>query len=107
MPAGREPTMPTPARTSLEQIIKAAREILESEGLARLTMQAVADRVGVRAPSLYKRVRSRGDLIGLVAEATVADLGARLDAIMTGTDPRTDLTELARAFRAFAHAHPV
>ncbi|GIF46036.1 TetR family transcriptional regulator [Asanoa ferruginea] len=99
--------MPTPDRTSLAQIVEAAREILESAGMAGLTMQAVADRVGVRAPSLYKRVRSRGDLIGLVAEATVADLAARLEAILTGTDPRKDLTELARAFRAFAHAHPV
>ncbi|MEV4621457.1 WHG domain-containing protein [Asanoa sp. NPDC049573] len=99
--------MPTPDRTSLAQIVGAAREIVESAGMAGLTMQAVAERVGVRAPSLYKRVRSRGDLIGLVAEATVTDLGARLDAIMTGTDPRRDLTELARAFRAFAHEHPV
>jgi len=98
--------MPTPDRTSLAQIVEAAREILESAGLAGLTMQAVADRVGVRAPSLYKRVRSRGDLIGLVADATLQDMGARLDAIPTGADPRQDLTELARAFRAFAHERP-
>jgi AcrR family transcriptional regulator len=98
--------MPTPDRTSLEHIIGAAREILESEGLARLTMQAVADRVGVRAPSLYKRVRSRGDLIGLVAEATVHDLGERLHTIASSADARKDLGELARAFRAFAHARP-
>jgi AcrR family transcriptional regulator len=98
--------MPTPDRTSLEHIIGAAREILESEGLAGLTMQAVANRVGVRAPSLYKRVRSRGDLIGLVAEATVRDLGERLHAVASSADARQDLGELARTFRAFAHARP-
>lgn len=98
--------MPTPDRTSLEHIIGAAREILESEGLARMTMQAVADRVGVRAPSLYKRVRSRDDLIRLVAEATVHDLGERLHAIASGADAREDLGQLVRAFRTFAHARP-
>jgi AcrR family transcriptional regulator len=98
--------MPTPDRTSLDDIIQAGRDILESDGLARLTMQAVANRVGVRAPSLYKRVRSRDDLIGLIAEATVQDLGARLDAVAGSTDARRDLGELAREFRAFAHARP-
>jgi AcrR family transcriptional regulator len=98
--------MPTPDRTSLEEIVRAGRDILESEGLARLTMQAVADRVGVRAPSLYKRVRSRDDLIGLIAEATLQDLGERLRAVADGSDAREDLGELARAFRAFARERP-
>jgi AcrR family transcriptional regulator len=98
--------MPTPDRTSLDEIIQAGRDILETDGLARLTMQAVADRVGVRAPSLYKRVASRDDLIGFIAEATVHDLAERLTAAVTGADARADLAELARAFRAFAHERP-
>jgi AcrR family transcriptional regulator len=98
--------MPTPDRTSLEAIVQAGRDILESAGIARLTMQAVADRVGVRAPSLYKRVRSRDDLVGLIAEATVRDLGQRLAMVGASADPRRDLAELARGFRAFAHAWP-
>jgi AcrR family transcriptional regulator len=98
--------MPTPDRTSLDEIIAAGRAILESDGLSRLTMQAVADRVGVRAPSLYKRVRSRDDLVRLIAEATVHDLGDQLAAVGTGDDPRRDLAELARTLRAFAHARP-
>jgi AcrR family transcriptional regulator len=98
--------MPTPDRTSLDEIIQAGRDILESAGIARLTMQAVADRVGVRPPSLYKRVRSRDDLVGLIAEATVQDLGERLGTVGSSADPRRDLAELARAFRAFAHARP-
>jgi AcrR family transcriptional regulator len=98
--------MPTPDRTSLDEIVQAGRDILESASVARLTMQAVADRVGVRAPSLYKRVRSRDDLVRLIAEATVRDLGERLEAVGAGADPRRNLAELARTIRAFAHAHP-
>ena len=63
-------------------------------------MQAVAERVGVRAPSLYKRVRDRDALLGLVVEATLDDLGRRL-AASDGS-----LSGLARAYRAFAHAQP-
>src|SRR5438067_9959517 len=104
-PAGGE-RMPTPERTSLADIVGAARDIVEKEGLANLTMQAVAVRVGVRAPSLYKRVRNREDLVRLVTEATVRDLGKQLDAVAVNGDARRDLGELCRTFRAFAHAYP-
>ncbi|WP_022893467.1 TetR/AcrR family transcriptional regulator [Agromyces subbeticus] len=100
--------MPTPHRTSLAEIIDAGRSLLESAGLSGLTMQAVADRVGVRAPSLYKRVSNRRELIALVAEATVRDLGDRLDAAVDGEpDPRAALAALAREARSFARERPV
>ncbi|MDQ4490841.1 TetR/AcrR family transcriptional regulator [Sinomonas sp. ASV486] len=76
--------MPTPERTNLTQIVEAAKTILEESGLAGLTMSAVAARVGVRAPSLYKRVGGRDELLGLVADATVLDLAGRIDAAMHG-----------------------
>ncbi|MEE1671683.1 TetR/AcrR family transcriptional regulator [Streptomyces sp. WAC07094] len=98
--------MPTPERTSLEAIVGAARDILESQGLAQLTMQAVADRVGVRAPSLYKRVRNRDALVLLVTDETLLDLEKHLDAVPSAADPRETLADLLRAFRAFAHARP-
>ncbi|MFD4420490.1 TetR/AcrR family transcriptional regulator [Agromyces sp. NPDC058484] len=100
--------MPTPDRTSLPEIVAAGRALLESEGLAGLTMQAVAARVGVRAPSLYKRVRNRRELVALIADATVRDLGDRLDAAAArGSDPRQVLAALARAARSFARERPV
>ncbi|PRB10650.1 TetR/AcrR family transcriptional regulator [Microbacterium sp. MYb62] len=92
--------MPTPERTSVEQIVTAGREILEIAGPAGLTMQAVAGRVGVRAPSLYKRVRDRDALHTAVAAASIDALTARLDAA------GDDIGALAHAYRAFAHQHP-
>jgi AcrR family transcriptional regulator len=98
--------VPTPARTSLDEIVAAGRSILESEGLEGLTMQAVADAVGVRAPSLYKRVRGRGALVRLIAEDAARELGAATDRARRGQDPRRDLVAIAAAFRAFARANP-
>jgi AcrR family transcriptional regulator len=100
--------MPTPDRTSLAEIVAAAREILERDGLAAVTMQAVAKRVGVRAPSLYKRVDSRNALIELVAKTAVTELGHRIDAAAApaSTDPNTELRAIASDLRAFAHENP-
>ncbi|WP_159606577.1 TetR/AcrR family transcriptional regulator, partial [Agromyces humi] len=92
--------MPTPDRTSLEAIVEAGRALLEADGLDGLTMQAVADRVGVRAPSLYKRVRNRDALVARIAEATLQDLSARLEHVgdlVPGTDAAAELARLARA----------
>ena len=97
--------MPTPAHTSLDEIVRAGRRLLERDGLDRLTMQRVAESVGVRAPSLYKRIDGRAELIRLIAEDVVGELAGILDASETG-DAREDLGALARAFRAFAHANP-
>lgn len=92
--------MPTPDRTSLAAIVSAAAEVLEEGGVGAVTMQAVAERVGVRAPSLYKRVRDRDGLLLLVAEAAADELTARLAAC------RPALPDYADAFRVFAHRRP-
>ena len=97
---------PTPARTSSDAILVAARAVLERDGLDGLTMQAVAQRVGVRAPSLYKHVADRAALIQAVAEAVVADLEAVLAVRRPSPDPSEDLRAVARRYRSFVRTHP-
>lgn len=92
--------MPTPDRTSLADIVAAARALLDDGGPSAVTMQAVATRVGVRAPSLYKRVRDRDALLELVAAEAADDLGGRLAA------SDLSLAGIAHAYRAFALAQP-
>ncbi|MGH4033565.1 TetR/AcrR family transcriptional regulator [Actinomycetota bacterium Odt1-20B] len=92
--------MPTPEKTSLPHIVAAGRDLLEAGGQQGLTMQSVAERVGVRAPSLYKHVANRAALLAAVAEATVDDLTTSLEAT-DGT-----LEELVRCYRRHAQAWP-
>ena len=92
--------MPAPGRTSLAEVVAAGCDLLEEAGPPGLTMQAVARRVGVRAPSLYKKVRDRDELLSLVAAHAAADAGARLDST-DGT-----MAGLVRAYRAFGHDRP-
>lgn len=92
--------MPTPERTSLDEIVEAAAHLLEEGGPGAVTMQAVAQAVGVKAPSLYKRVRDRDALLGLVGEAAAVDLTGRLEA----ASGRLDGALLA--FRRFGRERP-
>lgn len=97
---------PAPARTTDAAILAAARDLLDEGGPDLVTMQAVAVRVGIRAPSLYKHVASRGALLRAVAEDGIAEIGAALAAAALGHDPSSDLRAMAHAFRAWAHRTP-
>ena len=98
--------MPAPARTSLDAIVVAARQILEADGLPAVTMRAVADSVGVKGPSLYKRIPDRAALLIAVADSVVEDLTRTMaKAIETG-DSRADLRATAVELRAFVRQNP-
>ncbi len=104
---------PTPARTSRDAIVAAARSLLEEQGLDAVTMANVAGRVGVRPPSLYRHVRDRGALIAAVADEAVLELGRVLEAAV-GSAPGENADEAADArvlraalaFRDFAGRSP-
>ena len=99
--------MPTPNRTTNDEIVAAARSLVDESGRDALTMQAVAQRVGVRAPSLYKRVESKERLLGLVVESAALELARVLEqAEAGGGGPLDRLVDQARALRAFAHERP-
>jgi AcrR family transcriptional regulator len=98
--------MPTPARTSIDEIVGAARQLLESRGVEAVTMKEVAYRVGVKSPSLYKRIRDRDDLLHRVANAVAEELATVMDGAATTGNPKQDLRAIAGAFRAWAHQSP-
>jgi AcrR family transcriptional regulator len=98
--------MPAPTRTSREAIVQAARDLLEQHGLDAVVMNAVAERVGVRGPSLYKHVADRAALIRAVGDVVTDELRATMAQALAGDDPAADLRALAFAYRAFVRANP-
>ena len=52
-----------------ERLVEAALGLVNEEGLEGLSMRALADRLEVKAASLYWHVRDRGELLDLLAEA--------------------------------------
>lgn len=97
---------PARARTSPALIVAAGRELLETGGLDAVTMQGVAEHVGVRGPSLYKRFPSRGALIAAIGAAALEDLRGVLVPLGRDPDPAAGLRAAAAAFRGFARDNP-
>jgi AcrR family transcriptional regulator len=81
------------------EIVAAARELLEAEGPEALSMRRVADRVGIRAPSIYKHLPDKQALEAALVTAGLVEWAAAFDG---DESPEA----LARAYRGFALAHP-
>lgn len=97
---------PAAARTSNEAIIAAARTLLESGGPDAVTMHAVADQVGVRPPSLYKRFADRASLMTALADDISADMTVAVAPHTDVLEPRAALRAMAARYRAFARRAP-
>jgi len=98
--------MPARAKVSDAEVVAAARRLIARHGAGALSMQAVGDEVGVRAPSLYKRFADRAALLTAVERQLFAELGARLEDAAGVAPPPEALRAIALAYRAFACAHP-
>lgn len=97
----REARGPRPS-LRYRDIVTAAIEIADAEGLDALSMRKVAGRLGAGTMSLYRYLTNRDELVDLMVDQVV------------GQEPlpepsghwRTDLAELARRDRQVARRHP-
>lgn len=94
----------------VSEAVAVAREILEREGPEGLTMRRLAEAMGIRAPSLYKHVESKEELEALLIVDIFREIGGVFhDAVARaskGGSKKKALTELGRAYRRWALAHP-
>jgi AcrR family transcriptional regulator len=89
----------------VRQIVAAARELLEAEGPEALTMRRVAERVGIKAPSLYKHLPDKEALETAVIATGFEDAAERFETAVSRRR-RDPLAALAAAYREFAKEHP-
>jgi AcrR family transcriptional regulator len=64
-----------PSGLTRARVVEAALDLVQRDGLDALTMRALADRLGVKAASLYWHVRDRGEILELLAAALLAEVG--------------------------------
>jgi AcrR family transcriptional regulator len=91
--AANPPTLSPRAR----EIVAAARALLEDEGA--VSMRRLADRLGIKAPSLYKHLPGKQALEAALISDGFGEVAVRFE--RAGT-----LEELGAAYRAFALEHP-
>lgn len=100
--------MPYPAQINRETVIAAARDLIESEGMAQVSLSRLADNLGVRTPSLYRYVENKTALLRAVNEATFRGLFAAITPLLdTPGTANQRIMAIAVAYRAYAHRHPV
>lgn len=96
------------ARAGLDAatVTRAAAEVVDEVGYAGLTMGLVAERLGVRAPSLYKHVSGQADLSRRIAVLAVTEIGDALRDALQGRAGRQALEAAAITTRGYARDFP-
>lgn len=100
--------MPYPSKLTRETIVATAIEMIEAEGMEKLSTNELAKRLGVKTPSLYRYVENRTVLLREVNAETFRALFRALSGPLAqkGT-PTERIQNIARAYRAFAHSRPI
>ncbi|GAB3371364.1 TetR family transcriptional regulator [Spongiibacter taiwanensis] len=89
---------------SKERATLAALEVIDSEGLDGLSLQRVAKKLGVKAPSLYYHFENKAEMLASVARLILNQ--AAIPQATPGTDWRETLVQQAIAARHSILLHP-
>ncbi|MFI8003598.1 TetR/AcrR family transcriptional regulator [Streptomyces sp. NPDC086010] len=87
-------------------MVAAGAALADEVGFAGLTMGLLAERVGVRTPSLYKHVSGQEDLNRRIAALALNEAADAVGGAVQGYAGRDALAAAARAFRGFVLDHP-
>jgi AcrR family transcriptional regulator len=87
-------------------VVAAAAALVDENGYHDLTMGVLAERLGVRAPSLYKHVEDLADLRHRIATLAITELGEAVRDAMQGRAGLDALTALLTATRAYVANYP-
>lgn len=93
-----------------ESILAAAREIIDEQGLKRLTMRALANRLGFKAMAIYHYFASKDELLEALSERTdsaASHFGQFFeDMAAMGVTPQETVVALGLRYIQFAEQHP-
>lgn len=78
-------------RSTAERILDAAEDLFAEKGYAATSLGDVADRVGIRSPSLYNHFRNKEALYQAVLERLIEEFSQPLQAIAASDNPDRDL----------------
>ncbi|MCZ7378203.1 MULTISPECIES: TetR/AcrR family transcriptional regulator [unclassified Micromonospora] len=95
-------------RVGLNQqtVVREAARLADEVGYQQLTLAALAGRLGVALPSLYKHVRGADALAQKLSALATAELATELTTAAVGRSGGDALRAMADAYRDYAHRHP-
>jgi AcrR family transcriptional regulator len=87
-------------------VVDEAELIADEVGLSQLTLAVLAERLGVRQPSLYKHVEGLGAVHRSIAVRAKRELGETLGRAAIGRSRGDAIIAISEAYRRWALAHP-
>jgi AcrR family transcriptional regulator len=87
-------------------VVDEAERMADEVGLSRLTLAALAQRLGVRQPSLYKHIDGMDALQRSLAVRAKNELAHVLARAAVGRERGDAIASLSHAYRAWALEHP-
>jgi AcrR family transcriptional regulator len=89
-----------------ERVVEEGERFADEVGLSSLTLAALAERLGVRQPSLYKHITGTDGLRRSIALRAKDELAIVLGRAAVGRARGEAIAAMALAYRAWAHQHP-
>lgn len=102
--AAKGTTTGRPPRTSREEILAAARRLIDRDGWQRLTIRKLAGEIGTSPGTLYYHVRDRDDLLIQLLNAEAEDFLADRPALVE--DPRERIVQVSTLMHDGIAARP-
>jgi AcrR family transcriptional regulator len=87
-------------------VVDEAEKMADEAGLSRLTLAALALRLGVRQPSLYKHIDSMAALQRSISVRAKVELGDILAHAAVGRSQGDAIEAMSRSYRSWALEHP-
>jgi AcrR family transcriptional regulator len=97
--------MPRPGLTPAS-VTEAAAALVDEVGFDRLSMGLLAERLGVKTPSLYKHVAGQAELAHRIAVLAMNELADAIRDATQGRAGRDALAASAQAMRTYVRQHP-
>jgi AcrR family transcriptional regulator len=89
-----------------ERIISAAAELIEEKGFDKVTLSNIAERLGVKPPSLYNHLNGLSDVSDGLSRLGIYKMDEVIRNAAVGKNKDEALMAMALAFRQFALQNP-
>ena len=99
-------SQPTDSRPTAERILDAAEDLFAERGYSATSLGDVADRVGIRSPSLYNHFRNKEALYGEVLNRLLREFARPLEELRRGPINRERILQWLEAIVRQHHEQP-
>lgn len=93
-------------RATKQLVIEAACEIADESGMSAVSLKAVAQRLGIRPPSLYNHVDDLESLLHGAAQAGMSEMNRRMTSAAVGVAGESAITAVAEQYAGYMVQHP-